>query len=413
MPASTDRLLCSVRRMASQAGPTPDDAGLLSRFLTGRDPAAFEVLVARHGPMVLRVCQRVLGNRHDAEDAFQATFLILARKAANVRPPGALAGWLHGVAYHVAQRALTATGRLHYQGLTPDCARHDPHPDPLAELSAREALLVLEEEVQRLPEAYRLPVVLCCLHGLTQEEVARQLGWTMGSVKGRLERGRQRLRQRLGARGLGLSAALGLVELSRGTSAGLAGPLATATAKAAVAFVTRDPAGAASVSGEVVALARAALKHAAHAKLRCGVLLALALGAVTAGLAASALPEPTGEPPQTTPLAEATRPARAADRARTDRYGDPLPEGAVARLGTVRYRIPGEALALAFAPDGKTLAVSTGDLFLIEPATGKAASIVAFVDFIWGLDKPPSPSRQTASAWPAGDELRGHSNPRG
>ena len=108
MPARPDRLLSCVRRMSSQAGPAPDDARFLTAFLTARDPAAFEALVALHGPMVLRVCRHVLGNLPDAEDAFQATFLVLARKAADVRPPGALAGWLHGVAYRVALASLTS-----------------------------------------------------------------------------------------------------------------------------------------------------------------------------------------------------------------------------------------------------------------------------------------------------------------
>src|SRR5262249_731039 len=190
MLARSDFLLDCVQRTSSQAGPPADDSGLLTRFLTARDPAAFEALVARHGPMVLRVCRHLLGNRHDAEDAFQATFLVLARKAANVRPPGALAGWLHGVAYRVALKARKVVLRRRLESPAPDLAPPDPHPDPLSELTAREALLALEEEVQRLPEAYRLPVVLCCLHGATQEEAARQLGCTPGSVKGRLERGR-------------------------------------------------------------------------------------------------------------------------------------------------------------------------------------------------------------------------------
>src|SRR5215467_868035 len=134
MASHTD-LLRYVRRIASQAGPEADDAGLLTRFLSVRDPAAFEALVARHGPMVLRVCQHLLGNLHDAEDAFQATFLVLARKAANVRPPGALAGWLHGVAYHVARKARQAALRRRHEGLAPDLAPLDPRPDPLRELT--------------------------------------------------------------------------------------------------------------------------------------------------------------------------------------------------------------------------------------------------------------------------------------
>src|SRR5262245_60624145 len=241
MPTHTERLLRCVSRVAAQAGPKPDDSRLLARYLADGDPAAFAALVARHGPMVLRVCRHVLGNRHDAEDAFQATFVVLARKAASVQPPGALAGWLHGVACRVALGARTAALRRRHAPLAPDLAPPDSSPDPLSELTAREALRILEEEVQRLPEAYRLPVVLCCLHGLTQDEAARQLGWTPGSVKGRLERGRRRLHRRLAGRGLGLAAALALAELSRGTAAGPTGALAEAAAKAA-AFTARGPA---------------------------------------------------------------------------------------------------------------------------------------------------------------------------
>src|SRR5262252_2101297 len=126
MPARADRLLRCVRRMACHPGPAPEDSGLLTRFLTGRDPAAFEALVARHGPMVLRVCQHVLGNRHDAEDAFQATFLVLARKAASIRPPGYLASWLHGVAYRVALGARTAARRRLPEPLASAFAPPDP-----------------------------------------------------------------------------------------------------------------------------------------------------------------------------------------------------------------------------------------------------------------------------------------------
>jgi RNA polymerase sigma factor (sigma-70 family) len=382
MPARADRLLCCVRRLTGKAGPAPDDAALLTRFLIARDPAAFEALVARHGPMVLRVCQNVLGNRDDAEDAFQATFLVLARKAANVRPRGALAGWLHGVACRVALKAHQAARRRRHEGLAPDLAPPDPGPDPLTELTAREALRVLEEEVQRLPEAYRLPVVLCCLHGATQEEAARQLGCTLGSVKGRLERGRQRLHWRLVARGLGLASALALAELSRGTAAGLAPAAVASTARAATAFAARCPAGAAPVSGEVVALAEMGLKQVAPAKVKLALLLLLALGAVGAGLVLSAPAGPAEEPPGARPVAEPGPSAREderprspgqKDRARADRYGDPLPEGAVGRLGTVRFRHPFWVSGLAFTPDGKTLASACWDgaVRLWDPATGK------------------------------------------
>src|SRR5215469_9881385 len=217
MTARADRLLRQVCRLTSRAAP--EDAALLGRFVATRDPAAFEALVARHGPMVLRACRRVLGNEADAEDAFQATFLVLARKAGSVRPAGALAAWLHGVACCIALGARTAAARHQLrEAAAPDLDPPDPRPDPLSALTAREALIALDEEVRRLPMGYRLPVVLCCLEGLSQEEAARRLGWSAGSVKGRLERGRKRLHERLARRGLALGAALALAEACRGTS---------------------------------------------------------------------------------------------------------------------------------------------------------------------------------------------------
>ncbi|HEV3258133.1 MAG TPA: sigma-70 family RNA polymerase sigma factor, partial [Gemmataceae bacterium] len=382
MPTHADRILRCIRRIASQAGPEPGDSELLTRFLTIRDPAAFEALVARHGPMVLRVCQHVLGNRHDAEDAFQATFLVLARKAASVRPPGALAAWLHGVAYHVAQGARRGAAR-HHEGLAPDLAPPDPRPDPLAAMTAREALQILEEEVQRLPEPYRLPVVLCCLQELSQEEAARQLGWTPGSVKGRLERGRKRLHQRLAGRGLSLSAVLALVEVSRAPAAGLAQALAAATVKAAVAFSWRCPLGTVPVSEHVSALAGAGLKHAATTKVMLGLLLLLAAGAGTAGLVIWAGQPLGGEPPGLSSAAEPGQSARGAgqpkppseeDQARMDRRGDALPEGALQRFGSARLRHGGVVHASALSPDGKTLATAGDHSVMVwNLATGKVA----------------------------------------
>src|SRR5262249_31457032 len=157
-----------------------------------RDERAFTDLVNRHAALVLRVCWRILGDTDAAQEAFQATFLVLARKAATVQPSAALAAWLHGVAQRVALKTRAARlRRLRAEAPLPVCVL-DHRPDPLAELSSREMLAIVDEEVRRLAEVYRLPVILCCLEGLSQEEAARQLGWTVGSVKGRLERGRAR-----------------------------------------------------------------------------------------------------------------------------------------------------------------------------------------------------------------------------
>src|SRR5437588_9839769 len=165
------------RLFAPAAFQSVGDHNLLAAFAADRDQDAFAALVARHGPMVLNVCRRVLGNAHAAEDAYQATFMVLARKAGSVGPDKSLAAWLYGIAYRVALNARRAAKRRPAcQSLPPDANVIDPHLDPLAELTVRDALAFLEEEVQRLPARYRLPVALCCLDGLSLREAARRLG---------------------------------------------------------------------------------------------------------------------------------------------------------------------------------------------------------------------------------------------
>ncbi len=210
MAKGPETLLQYVRRLVI-ASPGDSDAALLGRFISARDERAFTALVDRHGALVLHVCQRILGDVHDAEDAFQAVFLVLARKAAAVQPREALAAWLHGVARRVALKALAARARQVREAQSPTARPADPRPDPLSELSGRELVKIIDEELQRLPKVYRLPTILCCLQGRSLEEAARQLGWTRGSVKGRLERGRARLHERLLRRDLTLPAVLAAV----------------------------------------------------------------------------------------------------------------------------------------------------------------------------------------------------------
>src|SRR5262249_21297849 len=147
--------------------PPAADAELLGRFARRRDEEAFAELVSRHGPMVLNTCRRVLGNAHDAEDAFQSTFLVLARRAGALRRPAALAGWQQRGASPVALAARRAGRRRPERAGLGEAEPPAAAPDPLAELTARDLLLALEEEVQRLPQTYRMPVVLCCLEGLS------------------------------------------------------------------------------------------------------------------------------------------------------------------------------------------------------------------------------------------------------
>jgi RNA polymerase sigma factor (sigma-70 family) len=280
------------------------DAALLDRFIAGRDEQAFTALLERHGAMVLQVCRRIVGNDDDAEDAFQGTFLVLARKAAAVRPREALAAWLHGVARRVALKIRAARIRYHEIGPLLE-APADGHADPLAELSARDLLTIIDEEVQRLPERYRLPLLLCCLGGRSLEEAAQQLGWTSGSVKGRLERGRARLHDRLVRRGLALSAALAAVEASRATaSAAVLAGLVVRTIPGALAFgagrgmATGISTSAAAVAGRVV-------KAMALPRLTVAAALFLAVAALGAGIALhSKSPEPVAQAQDSSPRAD-------------------------------------------------------------------------------------------------------------
>jgi RNA polymerase sigma factor (sigma-70 family) len=193
------------------------DEELLDWFLNRADgsaEAAFRAIVVRHGPMVLGVCRHILNQLQDAEDAFQATFLVLARKAGSIRDRRVLARWLYEVAYRIAMRARTngVRRRTHERqgGEMAVTASIDNH-------GWIELRPVLHEEINRLPEKYRMPVILCYLEGKTNEEVAELLGWPVGTVKGRLSRARDVLRSRLSRRGLALSAAFLVTSLADGT----------------------------------------------------------------------------------------------------------------------------------------------------------------------------------------------------
>ncbi len=187
------------RLTAPQSTERLSDRELLRRFVRVHDGEAFAVLMCRHGPAVLRVCRRLLPQEADAEDVFQATFVLLTRKAAALRKPDALGSWLYGVAYRLALkvRKAAARRRTHESRVRAKAAA-----DPLAELTARETRAALDETLRCLPESYRAPLVLCPLEGLSQEEAARQLHCSRSTLKRRLERGRELLRTRLVRRGV-------------------------------------------------------------------------------------------------------------------------------------------------------------------------------------------------------------------
>jgi RNA polymerase sigma factor (sigma-70 family) len=204
--ASAQAILRHIRALVStqQVEQLPDQQ-LLQRYTSQHEEAAFETLVRRHGPLVLGVCRRVLHNLHDAEDAFQATFLILARKADSIHKQQSLGSWLYQVAYHAAFKAKVRDenrAKRERQVLQREAA------DPLAEVTGRELFTVLDDELQRLPERWRAPLVLCYLQGKACNEAARSLGWSLRTFKRRLSQARERLRGRLGRRGFAVPVAL-------------------------------------------------------------------------------------------------------------------------------------------------------------------------------------------------------------
>jgi RNA polymerase sigma factor (sigma-70 family) len=204
---------------------------LLERYLEGRDEIAFEALVARHGPMVLGVCRRMLADHTDVDDAFQATFLVLVRRARHLGPDDAIGPWLHGVAARVAMRSRSeSVRRRRFEPISTEVsAIVDPRTPAERELGE-----VIDQELGRLPSKYRLPVVLCYLEGQTHEEAARQLKWPIGTVKGRLARARDLLRSRLLRRGLTPSVAALTLALSRESSAALSHDLLDRTVKSSL-----------------------------------------------------------------------------------------------------------------------------------------------------------------------------------
>ncbi len=290
------------------AGGTDDpsaDSVLLHRFTAHRDDASFEALVARHGPMVLGVCRSVLRHEQDAEDAFQATFLALARKASTIRRREALAGWLFGVAYRVAVKAHARAARRPVG--VEACEERVPDrrsADPLLDMTVRDLRRVVCEELQHLPERYRLPIVLCYLEERSQDEAARQLGWGKGVLRGRLDRGRHRLRVRLARRGLALELGLLTTVLCRPAATAVPAALAAATVRAAVlSAAAKEPV---AVPATVAALAAGEAMRSIRLRITLTILLAGSILAAGTGALAHRL---LAEPPQGGPVQKLPRPS--------------------------------------------------------------------------------------------------------
>jgi RNA polymerase sigma factor (sigma-70 family) len=289
-------VLRHLRRVAGGAAAGCTDAALLERFVATRDEVAFELLVWRHGPMVLGLCRRLLGHEQDAEDAFQATFLALARKAGSIRKREAVGSFLYKVAYRTALRARAAVSRRPV-GVPPGVAPPAPEPEP--DLVWRDLRPVLDEELSRLPEKYRAPVVLCDLEVKTHEEAARQLGCPRATVATRLGRARALLRLRLTRRGLALPVGAAALALAPGAaSAVVPAPLLDVTLRA-VSLSGAAAAGTQALGSRAAALADGVLREMFLGKVKAvAVAVLLAAGVLGLGTGALLYQVPATEPAQ-------------------------------------------------------------------------------------------------------------------
>ncbi len=278
--------------MARQKAAPLRDVDLWQRYVRQRDEGAFETLLRKHGPMVLGVCRRILGNEQDVEDAFQATFLVLVRKAASLRSPRTLANWLHGVARRTALQARSSAARRRAKEtavLPRIMAQEDPH---------TELRRVLDQELGRLAQKYRLAVVLCDLEGKTRDEVARQLGWPQGTVASRLARGRSILARRLRRRGF--EGVLVAAVLAEGTSPACVPPaLVHATVLAASDTAARAVSAQGVLSGTALALTEGVLQSMLLTKLKIATSVFLLAGLTALGSSALISGSRATEPPET------------------------------------------------------------------------------------------------------------------
>ncbi len=333
---------------------TATDRELLARFVADRDQNAFAAIVERHGPMILNLCRRIIGDTHLAEDAFQATLLVFARKAHSLKNPDAIGNWLYGAARKVALRAHQNRRRSRQAPRT-----ELPAPvDPLAEISGRELIQLIETEIFRLPETYRTPLVLCTLEGFTINDVARQTRSTPASVRNRLARGRSQLAARLGRRGLSLPAALAALFAIPRLS------LSAALRQASFAAVSE----AVPASATIQALALGTTAFVTKMKLACAAMLVA--GIVGFGYALIPAQIEPASPMPAPPIKTESEAQFVAFKTGEDQYGDPLPEGAIARFGTVRFRNV-SAGPIVFSPDGRYVATSPDGVVLRDVLTGK------------------------------------------
>lgn len=278
----------TVRAKASES-----DGHLLTAYVTGRDEAAFEALARRHAGMVWGVCRRTLGNDHDAEDAFQATFLILSCKAASIKPPSMVGNWLYGVA---RRAALKARDQRRRRQLKEKQAAYLPDQELTCYSERMELRQVLDKELSRLPAKYRIPIVLCDLEGLSRSTAAQRLGWPEGTVSGRLSRARELLARLLIRRGLGLMAGAGAANLvsSATTSASVSSGFLE-TVFEAIFERGANALGRESISASATSLAKGVMRSMIYTAITRAAAVVLLLAALVGGAGLALRPAEAGQ----------------------------------------------------------------------------------------------------------------------
>jgi RNA polymerase sigma factor (sigma-70 family) len=307
------------------------DRQLLHQFSSAHDHDAFAVLLQRHAGLVLSVCRRTLHEAHLADDAFQATFLLLVRKANSLRQGELLANWLFGVARRISLNLLHRRQRMQQHEHLAGAARSEAAPDRQWD----DLLSILDEELAKLPARYRRPLLACYFRELTQDEAATELGLSARTLRRRLVKARKLLRVRLAARGVGLSAGLLLAAAS---TEKVEANMIEATMRALVSG---------SVSREVANLAATSAKLTTAFKIRLGIVIVLTVSALVGGFAKPRMPQVPAVQPKPMPKLQTAE--------RRDRFNDPLPPGAIARLGTISLQHAGCPDRVDFSADSKEL----------------------------------------------------------
>ena len=380
-------LLEFIRHLADTDSASLSDRELLDRFTAQHDDNAFRSLLRRHGPMVLRVCQGVIKDHDTAQDTVQATFLVLATKTASLHSVESLGAWLHKVAYDLARQTLDKRQRQLARE-----ARVLPRTvaTPLAEVSAEELLTILDEEVAKLPERYRVPLILCYLEGKNIGHVAQELGCAQSTLYERFQQGRELLRKRLTRRGLTLSVtALGSLFLQNAASAAVPPLLVASTVRAAAFIAAGKPVTAGVVSVQVAALVRGAAEVLFWTKLKV-VLAVVLVGGVVAGggvFVQQKLAERRAESVMGNLKSDTRDPlsgiqtSRMQDHGRVDDSADPLPYKAIARIGTLRFRSAGMVYDMGLPADGSMIAAAAGrSISVWDPKSGKLTARFPLVE---------------------------------